>query len=335
MAMERTDTVKVSRLATGYHGRKGDIVVTQPFDAALYSGELTCLLGPNGAGKSTLLKTLSAFQPPVSGDIYINGRILSAYDDAELARTIGVVLTEKVNVSSMTVRQLVALGRSPYTGFWGALSHDDDAVVAEAMATVRIEALCDRMVSTLSDGERQKVMIAKALAQETPVIFLDEPTAFLDYPSKVDIMRLLHRVARRRDITIFLSTHDLELALQMADRLWLIDKTHGVVTGTPEDLSLDGSVARYFDRSGVVFDVDKGSFAIDWHPDSCIRLVGAGPRYTMVRKALLRNGYRCSSDVICDIVVEILPDSYLVNGRRCADIAGLLDELTTAIPVTE
>lgn len=113
MAMERTDTVKVSRLATGYHGRKGDIVVTQPFDAALYSGELTCLLGPNGAGKSTLLKTLSAFQPPVSGDIYINGRILSAYDDAELARTIGVVLTEKVNVSSMTVRQLVALGRSP------------------------------------------------------------------------------------------------------------------------------------------------------------------------------------------------------------------------------
>ena len=106
--------------------------------------------------------------------------------------------------------QLVALGRSPYTGFWGALSHDDDAVVAEAMATVRIDALCDRMVSTLSDGERQKVMIAKALAQETPVIFLDEPTAFLDYPSKVDIMRLLHRVARRRDITIFLSTHDLE-----------------------------------------------------------------------------------------------------------------------------
>ncbi len=333
--MDKTATVSVARLATGYHGRKGDIVVTQPFDAALYSGELTCLLGPNGAGKSTLLKTLSAFQPPVSGNIYINNRALSAYDDAELARTIGVVLTEKVNVSNMTVRQLVALGRSPYTGFWGALSRDDAAVVAEAMATVHIDTLCDRMVSTLSDGERQKVMIAKALAQETPVIFLDEPTAFLDYPSKVEIMRLLHGLARQRGITVFLSTHDIELALQMADRLWLMDKMHGVVTGTPEDLSLDGSIARYFDSTGVAFDINTGSFAIDWKPGLSVRLVGEGPRAVMVRKALLRNGYRCSADLLCDTVVEVLSDSYLVNGRQCTDIAGLLVELSTAIPLAE
>lgn len=333
--MGRTDTVVVSRLATGYHGRKGDVIVTQPFDAELYSGELTCLLGPNGAGKSTLLKTLSAFQPSVSGDIYINGRSLADYDDSELARTIGVVLTEKVNVSSMTVRQLVALGRSPYTGFWGSLSGDDAAVVEEAMAAVRIEALSDRMVSTLSDGERQKVMIAKALAQETPVIFLDEPTAFLDYPSKVEIMRLLHGLARQRGITVFMSTHDIELALQMADRLWLIDKMQGVVTGTPEDLSLDGSIARYFDSAGVAFDDSSGSFVIDWNTCTEVCLVGTGPRSAMVRKALLRNGYRCSSQTWCDTVVEVLPDGYLVNGRMCADIAGLLVELYTTVPVNE
>ena len=181
--------VVVSQLVTGYRGQGHDTVVSGPFSAELHSGELTCLLGPNGAGKSTLLRTLSAFQTPLRGDISIVGRSLDSYSETELAKVIGVVLTDKIGVNNMTVAQLVGLGRSPYTGFWGTLGDDDREVVDEAMTLVGIAELRDRAVQSLSDGERQKAMIAKALAQQTPVIFLDEPTAFLDYPSKVEIMR--------------------------------------------------------------------------------------------------------------------------------------------------
>lgn len=164
---------------------------------------------------------------PLSGNIWIQGRRLSDYRDKELATVIGVVLTEKCQLRNMTVTELVGMGRSPYTGFWGTLSKKDRRIVEDAIALVRIEDLKERMVHTLSDGERQKVMIAKALAQETPVIFLDEPTAFLDYPSKVEILHLLHRLSREMNKTIFLSTHDLELALQIADQLWLMDRKRG------------------------------------------------------------------------------------------------------------
>ncbi len=147
----------------------------------------------------------------------------------------------------MTVRELIGMGRSPYTGFWGKLSRADDEIVDKAIGLVNIHPLASRMLHTLSDGERQKAMIAKALAQETPVIYLDEPTAFLDFPSKVEIMQLLHHLTRETDKTIFsLSTHDLELALQIADKIWLMDKVNGITSGTPEDLALEGYLSRFF-----------------------------------------------------------------------------------------
>ena len=160
--------VVVSQLVTGYRGQGHDTVVSGPFSAELHSGELTCLLGPNGAGKSTLLRTLSAFQTPLRGDISIVGRSLDSYSETELAKVIGVVLTDKIGVNNMTVAQLVGLGRSPYTSFWGTLGDDDREVVDEAMTLVGIAELRDRAVQSLSDGERQKAMIAKALAQQTP-----------------------------------------------------------------------------------------------------------------------------------------------------------------------
>lgn len=156
-----------------------------------------------------------------------------------------MVLTEKPDISNMTVRELVALGRSPYTGFWGTYSTDDLEIVDRAIAMTGIEELSGRMTDTLSDGERQKTMIAKAIAQQTPIIILDEPTAFLDFPSKVDTMRLLHRVSRETGKTIFMSTHDLELALQISDTVWLMERGRGIVSGTPEDLSIDGSLSEF------------------------------------------------------------------------------------------
>ena len=205
-------TYELQNLSTGYHGRHRTHVVAQHISAQLEVGCLTCLLGPNGAGKSTLLRTLANFQPAIEGRMLLDGQSLERYTPREIARCIGVVLTERPNVGDMTVEELVAMGRSPYTGFWGGLQAEDRMAVNEAIGLVGIEVLRRRRVQSLSDGERQKVMIAKVLAQQTPIIFLDEPTAFLDFPSKVEMMLLLRRLAHEMQKTVFLSTHDLELA---------------------------------------------------------------------------------------------------------------------------
>jgi iron complex transport system ATP-binding protein len=207
-------------------------------------------------------------------------------------------------VRNMTVTELVGLGRSPYTNFWGTLTKDDRRIVEHSIELVRAGELKDRMVHTLSDGERQKVMIAKALAQETPVIFLDEPTAFLDFPSKVEIMQLLHRLSRETGKTIFLSTHDLELALQIADKIWMMDKTNGLTIGTPEDLSLNGSLSGFFARKGITFDRETGLFRVENVHTSELRLVGHGQKYAMARKALQRNGILAGRSVESEFFIE-------------------------------
>ena len=282
----KQETIHIEKLSIGYPG-KGDVkVVASDICAGINSGELTCLLGANGVGKSTLLRTLSAFQPKLSGEIRIQGKEIGSYTDKQLSKVISVVLTEKCDIRNMTSVELIGLGRSPYTGFWGTLSKEDKEVVDHAINLVGISHLAHRMVHTLSDGERQKVMIAKALAQETPVIFLDEPTAFLDFPSKVEMMQLLHQLSRQTDKTIFLSTHDLELALQIADKIWLMDKVNGVTIGTPEDLSLDGL------------------FRVNNEYTSHIRIVGHGQKYAMVRKALQRNGILANRNVESDVYIE-------------------------------
>lgn len=243
-----TPAIQLNDLSIGYKTRKGLRTVASGITADIARGQLTCLLGENGVGKSTLLRTLSAFQPKLSGTITLEGRSLEDYNDHQLARTIGVVLTEKPDVQQMTVEELVSLGRSPYTGFWGRLTDDDRVAVNEAIQLVGINDLRHRQVTTLSDGERQKVMIAKALAQQTPIIFLDEPTAFLDYPSKVDMLLLLRHISREAGKTIFLSTHDLEQALQVADCIWLMHSQQGLNVGTPRQLADQGVLAQFIER---------------------------------------------------------------------------------------
>lgn len=302
--MMKQKTIQIEHLSIGYAGKSNVKVVAEEINAGISSGELTCLLGANGIGKSTLLRTLSAFQPKLAGAIRIQGRELGQYSDKELSTVISVVLTEKCEVRNMTARELIGLGRSPYTGFWGTLRGEDKQIVDRSIELVKIENLAHRMVHTLSDGERQKVMIAKALAQETPVIFLDEPTAFLDFPSKVEMMQLLHQLSRQTDKTIFLSTHDLELALQIADKIWLMDKANGVTIGTPEDLSLNGSLSHFFARKGITFDLETGLFRVDNAYTTEIRLVGHGQKYAMVRKALQRNGILAHRNVVSDCYIE-------------------------------
>ena len=213
--------ISLSQLSVGYtlsHPVISDI------NLELKSGQLACLIGENGIGKSTLLKTLTGFLPKLNGSLLLDNRDIESFSQRELARQVSIVLTQKPDVQNLTIEEIIGLGRSPYTGFFGRLRAEDRKVVDDAIATMGIEKLRGRMIQTLSDGERQKVMIAKALAQETSIILLDEPTAFLDFPSKAETFQSLQRMAHERDKLILLSTHDLELAVRFADSLLEVKK---------------------------------------------------------------------------------------------------------------
>lgn len=208
--------ITLSHLSVGY--KIGHAVVSD-INLTLQSGKLASLIGANGVGKSTLLKTLTGFLPKLEGSLLLDGKDISEFSQRALARQISIVLTQKPEVQNLTVEEIVGLGRSPYTGFFGKLHANDQQIVDESITAVGIQKLKNRMIQTLSDGERQKVMIAKALAQQTPVIFLDEPTAFLDFSSKVETFQLLQRMAHEMGKLVLLSTHDLELAVRFSDTL--------------------------------------------------------------------------------------------------------------------
>ena len=224
------------------------------------AGELTALLGPNGAGKSTLLRTVAGLLPVLAGSVHLDGTDLAALDARGRARRVAVVLTERVEAGLLTARELVALGRHPHTGSRGTLRPGDDAAVDDALDAVRAGAFARRRVDRLSDGERQRVLVARALAQEPDLLLLDEPTAFLDAPSRVAVTGLLHRLARERGIVVVLCTHDVELALRTADRAWLLGRAGGVREGPPADLVADGSIGRAFDGDELRFDPGLGTF---------------------------------------------------------------------------
>ena len=219
----KVNRIEINHLTIGYRHRE----VASNLSACLKGGSLTCLIGRNGLGKTTLLRTLAGFQPALSGEINLvigeQSHRLDVLSRAHLSRFVSVVLTEKIDVTHITVNEMVGMGRMPYTGFWGLQSEADGLVVSEALRAVGISSL-QRDVSTLSDGERQKVMIAKAQAQQTPVVLLDEPTAFLDYPSKVNMMKLLAEMAHVQGKIVLLSTHDLDIALRYADQLLTMDE---------------------------------------------------------------------------------------------------------------
>ena len=225
--------ITLSHLSVGY--KIGHAVVSD-INLTLQSGKLASLIGANGVGKSTLLKTLTGFLPKLEGSLLLDGKDISEFSQRALARQSSIVLTQKPDVQNLTVEEIVGLGRSPYTGFFGKLHANDQQIVDESITAVGIEKLKNRMIQTLSDGERQKVMIAKALAQQTPVIFLDEPTAFLDFSSKVETFQLLQRMAHEMGKLVLLSTHDLELAVRFSDTLLQVNGD-GLRTVSNEEVS--------------------------------------------------------------------------------------------------
>ena len=271
--------ITLKNLVVGYPDGRHTRQLNHTANEEAHDGMLTCLIGANGAGKSTLLRTIAGFQLPLEGTVLLGGDDVRALSPRQRAERMAVVLTDRPDVMCTTVWEMVATGRAPFTGFWGRLSGKDRSIVTHSLRLVGIEWMADRTVASLSDGERQKVMIAKALAQQTPVVLLDEPTAFLDYPSRVEVMQLLLNIAHEEHKTVLLSTHDLDLDLQTADRLWLFEKERGekkeeeegkeerkekgkekgkekeketngnkmskIISGTPQELVSNGSISRF------------------------------------------------------------------------------------------
>jgi iron complex transport system ATP-binding protein len=290
--MEKNKNIEISQLSVGYHhGKKTDCVATH-LNATMRQGELVCLLGANGAGKSTLLRTICNFQPLLSGQITIQGQSLTHLSEKEISRMISVVLTDRIVVPNATIYELVSYGRSPYSGLFGRLTHRDKQIINKAIEQCGISHKKDALLSSISDGERQKAFVAKALAQDTPIIILDEPTAFLDLPARVEIIQLLRQIASHAGKSVLLSTHDLDLALQMADHLWLLPQGGPLITGSPEDLLLKNAFQKLFQNKGIQFDANTGLFRVEYEHSQKLPVKGHGFEYVLLRRAFARRGIK-------------------------------------------
>ncbi|PWH13077.1 MAG: ABC transporter ATP-binding protein [Anaerolineae bacterium] len=297
-----------SSLSIGYHHP-----LASNLNLELHPAELVCLIGPNGVGKSTLLRTLAGMEKPLAGTVWLQHDNLHHLPAMELAKRLAIVLTGRVESPLLTAYELVSLGRYPYTDWLGRLTARDEVAVRHAMHLTDTWRFQARPLAQLSDGERQKVMIARALAQEPKVLLLDEPTAFLDLPRRVDLLQLLRRLARETQTAILLSTHDLDLALRLADRLWLFSSNGTMEIGLPEALALNGAIARVFQSEGAYFDHAIGAFRVHQAIHGPLTLEGDGYGITAAWtwRALERLGYEVHNGKSrYPLRVEILAESH-------------------------
>lgn len=283
----RSPLLITQNITVGY----GQQPLLSELSLCLRASSFVCLIGANGAGKSTLLKTISGLRSPLAGTIQLQGQDLYQLPPEERAKRLSLVLTDRLDLDWLSVTELVGLGRHPYTNWQGHLRKQDRAIVRQAIAAVGLTELRKKSITEISDGERQKAMIARALAQQTPVMILDEPTAYLDLPRRVEVMQLLRSLAHDEGRSILMSTHDLDLALRSADQLWLIDDDRNLMVGTPEELVLRGNLGATFSSETFEFDQESGQFQLNYAQRSPIQLAGNGLVRTWTSRALERLGY--------------------------------------------
>lgn len=306
MSESTTIALQTINLEVGYKKNNQNQVLFEPLSLTLAQGELVCFMGSNGIGKTTLIKTLAGIQAP------LKGTVTRHYSTA-------IVLTDKISGSLMTVRDLVTYGRYPHLNWWLKLNDEDHQIIENAIRKVHLESIADKQLSQLSDGQLQMVMIAKALAQDANILLLDEPTAHLDLNNRVEIMNLLRLLARETNKTILVATHELDLALQTADKIWLATQDKKIVTGIPEDLVLDGTFDTVFQLKG--FDLKTGKISHTPYRKKLVQLDGSGPEYLWTKNALERSGYELDTNVLTRISI-LSPDkiywelsSNTINGR--------------------
>ena len=320
-------------LSIGYRTRNRVFTVMEGLSLNARRGELVALIGRNGTGKSTLLRTLVGLQPPLGGSVVLDGHSLGDIGLSRLPRLVSFASTEPVTLHNIRVRDVVSLGRFPYTNWIGTLTDADAEAVAIALEATGLSGLANRSIDSISDGERQRTLIARSLAQDTGLLVMDEPTAFLDLPSRYGIVSLLRSLTREKGKCVIYSTHDLDTAINEADRIWLMTG-EGVSEGAPEDLMLKGVLARAFESPLLSFSITDGSFSFVRSRQTGIALEGRGKAVKMTVRALARCGY--TADPQAPVAVRVTENSgeteWIVTGGSTDGRFTSLYDLVTHLP---
>lgn len=295
-------------VSVGYKSRRSTSLVLSDLNLDLNGGEVTILLGANGGGKSTLLRTLARSQPPLFGRIEIEGRDIARLPQVDLAKNVGLVLTDKLSLGAMTALELVELGRYPYTNWAGSLTKHDEFIARQALDLVGAAHLATRSVDEMSDGERQRVTVARALAQQPKILVLDEPTAFLDVTARAELLTTLRNLARTTSMAVVLSCHDLDLALRTADVIWLLNRRGDLDVGAPEDLIENGTIGAVFSSPLVAFSAADRT-VVARNPllgTACV--IGPEPRIRLASTLLQREGFAPSFDRELDGIQVVMSE---------------------------
>jgi len=298
--------IEISNLSVGYKNRSSTELLLSEVNSNVHAGELIAVIGRNGTGKSTLIRTLCGLQAPIGGNIILDGNDYNSYNLMEKARKISFVSTEIIQLNHMRVIELVALGRHPYTGWFGNMDRADIDIINSAIDSVGLASMAEEFMNQISDGERQRAMIARALAQDTGILLLDEPTAFLDILHRHELVHLLYTLTRKEKKTIIFSTHDLQIAMDVADRIWLLNEQK-LVQGAPEDVMLSGDLARIYNGENYSFDEQNISLVLKKESSGKIGLTGGTERYReLTRKTLNRAGWEVTSekDIVPGVRIE-------------------------------
>ena len=285
-------TLETTDLNVGYRHQGKAFILLEKLNLRLNKGEMVCFMGPNGIGKSTLIRTLSGLSPPLSGEMKIQNKTINKN---LIPKKIAVVLTDTYSQNSMTVAELLTLGRYPFLNWTIRLNDHDHAVIQQAIEKINISDLLNKRLCDLSDGQLQLCNIARALIQEPEILILDEPTSHLDLNNRVEIMKLLRNLAHFENKAILVATHELDLALQTADLIWLAGRNKSVLAGFPEDLVLQGAFDEVFELKG--FDLKTGKMHYD-QPVQSVFLKGEGAEFLWTKNALERSGFTLKNDSV-------------------------------------
>ena len=314
--------ISVKNLSIGYE----NIEVLSDLNFDIKEGELICLMGGNGCGKTTLLKTLSGLQDKLKGTIEIDSKEINSFNEIDLAQKISIVLTERLEVEHLSVFDIVKLSRFSHTNFWGTLSKKDLDIINDSILLLGIQDLKNKMFDELSDGQKQKVMICRALAQDTPILFLDEPTTFLDIPHKMEVVKILKKIAKEKNIAVFFSSHDWELVLEMCHQIWPISKTGKISIGTPEDFLLTREIEKTFPHDQFKLNFQKGNFQEDRDYFYSVEVTGDDERRVFWTNHFLeKSGFKIIKS--SDQKIIVLSNHWIYNDIKYNSLFDLLKAL--------